>query len=649
MRFIQQHLNKLSLSHTFVLVGAVILLAMSYISTSLYKTSQTNIEFSALERVGTRYIEPIPRLLTQFAAYRHAAQPDLGNTINQGLTALQTHQQQAGKQLNTDGTWQSLKESWPTKGQSEEPTTHTMALMGAACDNSNLTLDPDIDSYYLMDNVCARLPTMITLLGEQYRLASIALTTKQLDATAKTRLIELKPLLRNAQDAMQTNFSKVFAYNKDLATVFGDTTSTLAQRQNQFSELIQVSVLGEQLDAAPANLQRDFEQLQSLTLQLTETTLKQLDALLLTRIQRLQTDRNIHVGIAVLAIVVTLVLFVAMYRSLIAQLGGEPRYAAQIVSDITAGRLDTPIDLRPDDQSSLLASMTIMQKRLRDFVDQTLAACDQLAQSADQLASTTHSISAASHTQSEAAGSVAAATEQLVTSIAHSAEYADQAQTLSKDAVNATDTGNEVIGNAVRTMHTISSVVNDANAAIQQLTSQSEEIGKVVAVIREVADQTNLLALNASIEAARAGEMGRGFAVVADEVRKLAERTTVATAEINRMVGNIQRGTREVSASMEREVSEVNLGVAHAGKAGDAIVSIRDMSGQSARVICEIADALREQQAASTAVAKHIEKIANMAEENSTAVQRSVSATSDLNQLAQRLRQTVSFFKIRLP
>ncbi len=89
------------------------------------------------------------------------------------------------------------------------------------------------------------------------------------------------------------------------------------------------------------------------------------------------------------------------------------------------------------------------------------------------------------------------------------------------------------------TMQQIAAMIGEANEAMGQLSSQSEQVGRVTEVIATIAEQTNLLALNAAIEAARAGEQGRGFAVVADEVRLLASRTSQSTEEISQTIASI--------------------------------------------------------------------------------------------------------------
>jgi methyl-accepting chemotaxis protein len=206
--------------------------------------------------------------------------------------------------------------------------------------------------------------------------------------------------------------------------------------------------------------------------------------------------------------------------------------------------------------------------------------------------------------------------------------------------------GGEIIHKTTSEMAQIAETVRQTSHTIEELGQHSNQISSIVQVIKDVADQTNLLALNAAIEAARAGEQGRGFAVVADEVRKLAERTSKATDEISQMIGSIQSSAHAAVTGMGSTVRQVDGGVALARQAGDAINQIKEGSGQVVVVVNDISAALAEQSAASNDIAVHVEKVAQMSEENSAAASKSASEASQLEALADTMRASVSRFKI---
>jgi methyl-accepting chemotaxis protein len=145
--------------------------------------------------------------------------------------------------------------------------------------------------------------------------------------------------------------------------------------------------------------------------------------------------------------------------------------------------------------------------------------------------------------------------------------------------------GETIINETIGQMEKLSAQMGTASSQVSGLGDKTNRITSIVNTIKEIADQTNLLALNAAIEAARAGDTGRGFAVVADEVRKLAERTSLSTGDISRMIAEIQGETRTVISSMASSLAGVENGVRLVSDAGATIKQIHD---DAAKVVAAV-------------------------------------------------------------
>ncbi|WP_410524926.1 methyl-accepting chemotaxis protein [Pseudomonas sp. DTU_2021_1001937_2_SI_NGA_ILE_001] len=285
-----------------------------------------------------------------------------------------------------------------------------------------------------------------------------------------------------------------------------------------------------------------------------------------------------------------------------------------------------------------------MQERLRSMIGQIRMGAEQLVSASQNISSASTQLSASAQEQSQAASSMAATVEELTVSINHVADNASDAHALSTESGRQSTEGGNVIQSTLGSMQRIADTVQASASQIATLDQHAEQISSIVSVIKGIAEQTNLLALNAAIEAARAGEQGRGFAVVADEVRLLAQRTANSTQEITDMVVKIQQGTQEAVGSMEVGVTQVKSGVELAQQAGEAIVNIRESSGTVVRVVDQISLALKEQSMASQDVARNVERIAQMSQQNSQAVEQTSTTARALQALAQDLERQVRVF-----
>ncbi len=316
--------------------------------------------------------------------------------------------------------------------------------------------------------------------------------------------------------------------------------------------------------------------------------------------------------------------------------------AAQKNNDLTA----QVVVNKGDEVGRIAVAFNAMIASFRDTLNYVTARAQAVASASSQLSSLSGGLAQRTNQQSDATTAMAAAVEELTASIDNIAASAGEAHEIARQAGVLSASGGDVVQGAVSEMRKIAEAVDESARFIEELGHNSEQISAIVNTIKEIADQTNLLALNAAIEDARAGEQGRGFAVVADEVRKLAERTAKSTEEITAMIANIQGGTANAVASMEQGSACVHDGVRMAGQAGDSMGQIRAGAERVVESVRDISAALREEGAASSQVARNVEKVAVMTEETSGEAGQIAAASGDLERLALELQTAVAKFRV---
>jgi methyl-accepting chemotaxis protein len=301
---------------------------------------------------------------------------------------------------------------------------------------------------------------------------------------------------------------------------------------------------------------------------------------------------------------------------------------------------------RMDELGTTSHEVNQLLNRLQQNLTAITESANSVAAAAGQLATTSSQVATASDQQSAAASNVAATIEEMTVSINHVGDEAVEADRLSNASAKLAGNGESVILQTADNIHGIALTVRSTADMIVNLEDSSHKVSGVMKVIKELADQTNLLALNAAIEAARAGTQGQGFAVVADEVRKLAERTTQSTQEISAIVTTMVNTAIEVVTQMEAVVTQVDAGEQSAQAIRQSIREIGTGCQTAVATVGEIANAIREQGAATNNIAIQVEKIAQMSEESSAAAAESSAAALHLDTLAQNMLQIVRAYRL---
>lgn len=299
-----------------------------------------------------------------------------------------------------------------------------------------------------------------------------------------------------------------------------------------------------------------------------------------------------------------------------------------------------------DEMTRVAASVNALLEEFQQVLNRMKSAGIEVSQASDNLTQSVTQLSVSVNQQNESTASMAASIEEMAVSVAHVSDSSGAAKQIAQESRSNADLGSQVIDETVRKIAETAEVIQATAQSMEAVTKRTEEIGSIIGVISEIADQTNLLALNAAIEAARAGEQGRGFSVVADEVRMLAERTAQATKDVSAVIRAVQQEALNAASDMRNVVTQTTANADNAKRAEDTISAIRSGSEKVVEVTSDIATALQEQNSASDLLAKQVEVIASMSEENTAAMNSAHGASEKLKRLSVEMHEIVDKFKV---
>lgn len=316
------------------------------------------------------------------------------------------------------------------------------------------------------------------------------------------------------------------------------------------------------------------------------------------------------------------------------------------VSVVAEGDLTVEAEVTADMTGAIADSFNFMIEQLRNIIFDVQEATLQVSSSANEVQATTEYLAQGSETQAAQILDTSAAIDEMTVSIQQVSESAVMSAEVGQQATNSAKRGSQAVQATVQGMDRIREQVEETAKRITRLGRSSEEIGKIVQLIGDIADRTSILALNASIQAAAAGDAGRGFAVVAEEVERLAERSTEATRQIATLTRTIQSETQEAVASMQAATTEVVAGTKLAREAGDTLQEIQKVSDRLAELIQSISLAAKQQARGSETIALAMNDIADVTQQTAAGTKQAAVSISSLAMLADNLRNSVSTFKL---
>ncbi len=329
--------------------------------------------------------------------------------------------------------------------------------------------------------------------------------------------------------------------------------------------------------------------------------------------------RGVEVGAAVALLGLLLLgIGMAISRSIILQLGGEPAYASKVARGMAEGDLGIDIRLRAGDQGSLLSDIATMRASMAGIVRRVREGSEAVALTSGEVATGNHDLSARTERQASALEETAASMEELSSTVQQNAGNAQNAHRLAQSASQIAGHSGVAVGQVVQTM--------------QGIQAASRRIHDIIGTIDGIAFQTNILALNAAVEAARAGEQGRGFAVVAGEVRNLAQRSAEAAREIKQLI----------NASVE----QVEQGSAQVNQAGATMDELVASIQQVSAIVGDISTASAEQNNTMAQINQAVVQMDTVTQQNAALVEEMAAAASALRQQSGELVTAVGVFRL---
>jgi methyl-accepting chemotaxis protein WspA len=649
-----------------------------------------NITFARLEVLGNRLLEPLIQLLVFVPQQQRletvARAGDRSgftnvetqtNLIDKNIELLQKETKAIGEDLKITPSglrdagmdqllpekiaaqWQALRNKQTSSRQDQldreygDLTQRIRGLIGRVGDTSNLILDPDLDSYYLMDVTLVTLPQAQQRVGEILLFGQRLTSPTQLTNEARVKLevyaslLQQSDLDRIVQDistslredknfygispSLQKNLPPVLSIYEAAVKKFNSKLIQLARTATGVSPDREFLALGEEVLRNGTELWLDGK--------------KELDKLLEKRIQYYQSQRFIYLVLSLAALAISSFFVFKVSREISVRLAK----VVGITQEIARGNLTPYINVGyPDEIGQLLVAIKHMVQDLNLLIRQTQDSGFKVAASATQLI-------ANAKQQERVVMNQVESTDEVLTSIKEISQLTDRlVQEMGEVASKSEETaefashGQSDLVHMEESMKKVENASNTIYDKLQTIKDKGEKISFVITTMTKIAAQINILSLNAALEAEKAGKYGVGFAVVAKEIRRLADQTGVAALDIEKMVQETQLAVSDGVGEIDSFIMKLRQSVANISQISAQLTKIIEQVQALSPSFEEVNMAMQNQSENAKTINNSMVYLGQGMQQIQNSLGESYSAIEQLNEAAIGLRERVSKFQVEV-